>query len=323
MLERNHSTVEEMYKNLQEEVENLNKELEANLSRIAEIDEYISYVYKQEDEDFKVFSPRNVETVFKDSLTDNKTEKYKLESDNRLLYSKLNKITSYLACLDEAKQNSVYSKENNLQVLDMQEKERQRIARDLHDTSLQNLAHLIHKIELASLYIDKDTIQAKLELETVSNNLKQVIEDIRGTVFNLRPMHFDDLGLKETFENFYKTLKDANKQFDFYISIDDIKSEHDLVLMNIYRIVQEASENAVKHSRGNKLFVDIKKEFNIYNICVKDNGCGFELDDSIKENEKHYGIAIMKERVQLLGGTISITSKQNEGTEIKVTIPNL
>lgn len=82
----------------------------------------------------------------------------------------------------------------------MLETERKRIVSELHDTSLQNIAHFVHMIELASLYIDKDPARAKMELNSVSKGLHNVIEDIRSTIFNLRPMTFDDLGLKASFE---------------------------------------------------------------------------------------------------------------------------
>ena len=83
--------------------------------------------------------------------------------------------------------------ENGKKMMEMLETERKRIVSELHDTSLQNIAHLVHMIELASLYIDKDPARAKMELNSVS-------KDIRSTIFNLRPMTFDDLGLKASFE---------------------------------------------------------------------------------------------------------------------------
>lgn len=88
-----------------------------------------------------------------------------------------------------------------LQILDIQEKERHRIARDLHDTTLQNLSHLVHNIELSSLYIDKDPIRARLELEVVNKKLKSVIQEMRNIIFDLRPMTFDDFGIKESLKD--------------------------------------------------------------------------------------------------------------------------
>ena len=102
-------------------------------------------------------------------------------------------------------------------VLDIKEKERQRIARDLHDVSLQNLAHLVHKVELSSLYIDKDPIRAKLELASIQQELKQVIDEMRTVVYNLHPMSLEDLGLKETIE---RMILMANKENKFFIETD-------------------------------------------------------------------------------------------------------
>lgn len=319
MSEANHLSLKEMRQNLLEEAEGLEKKIRVNLLRISEIDEYLDSIYRKEDADFKVFSPRNVEHVYKDDIDNHKTEKYKLESDNRSLYSKLNKVNAYLEGLDEAVKEK--PADRNLGVLDIQEKERQRIARDLHDTSLQNLAHLVHKIELASMYIDKDTLQAKLELAAINKNLKAVIEEIRNTIFDLRPMTFDDLGLKESFERLFAKLKESNASFDFETDIDSIVCENDLVLMTIFRVVQEAASNAVRHSGGNKCRVSVKQKADFCNIMIKDNGSGFSEENITDKKDKHFGLAVMKERVKLLGGDIVFHSVLGEGTEIRISIP--
>ena len=102
--------------------------------------------------------------------------------------------------------------ENGKKMIEMLETERKRIVSELHDTSLQNIAHFVHMIELASLYIDKDPARAKMELNSVSKGLHNVIEDIRSTIFNLRPMTFDDLGLKASFERLLDFLN-ADKDY--------------------------------------------------------------------------------------------------------------
>ena len=75
------------------------------------------------------------------------------------------------------------SLDERLNILSIQEEERQRIARDLHDSSVQNLTHLVHKIELSGLYMDTDPVRAKLELTNISKSLKSILEDIRNTIF--------------------------------------------------------------------------------------------------------------------------------------------
>lgn len=209
-------------------------------------------------------------------------------------------------------------RDNNLTVLKIQEEDRQRIARDLHDTSLQNLAHLIHKIELSSMYIDKDPIRAKLELSIVNKNLREIIDEIRNTIFDLRPMSFDDLGLKATFERIISSMNE-DLAFEIESDIDEVSCDNDLVLATIYRVVQECFTNAIKHSQGTKIIFRCKCVDRNCIIDLIDNGKGFAEEDLKKD--KHFGISVMKERVNLLGGTINIDSQVGVGTNIKIEIP--
>lgn len=208
-----------------------------------------------------------------------------------------------------------------LQVLDIQEKERQRIARDLHDTSLQNLTHLVHKIELSTLFIDEDPIKAKLELATVSKSLKSVIQEIRNTIFDLRPMIFDDLGLKESFDRLIDRMKESSKIIIDY-NVEELECNNSMVLMTIFRIVEECVNNAIKHSGGNRVSFQLKidKEGNCI-IIVSDNGKSFDAKEVLSVQDRHFGLFILKERVKLLSGTIKIDSKPESGTTVKIIIP--
>ena len=314
-----YTSLNDMFIALMEAEDSLNRELKKNLSRISEIDAYLKLLHDQEEEDFKFFSPRNVEEIHKESIAIQKEEKSKLEEENRSLYSKLNKVAGFAKGLQRAMDADISF--NKLEILDVQEKERQRIARDLHDTSLQNLTHLVHKLELASIYMDRDVVQAKLELATINKNLKEVIEDIRNTIFDLRPMSFDDLGLKEAFERLFTVLKENNKSIDFDTDIGNIICENELVRIAIYRIVQEACGNAIEHSGGNKIKVRIVEEEKCCKIVVKDNGKGFTAEDLSDKDNKNFGVTIMKERVNLLDGKINFYSVIGGGTEIRIEIP--
>lgn len=209
-------------------------------------------------------------------------------------------------------------RDKSLTVLKIQEEDRQRIARDLHDTSLQNLAHLIHKIELSSMYIDKDPIRAKLELSVVNKNLKEIIDEIRNTIFDLRPMSFDDLGLKATFE---RMICNINEDLAFKIEadIDEVSCDNDLILATIYRVVQECFSNAIKHSGGTKIIFKCKCIDQRCIIEMVDDGRGF-TDEDLKK-DKHFGISVVKERVNLLGGTIVIDSNKGVGTRLLIDVP--
>lgn len=220
----------------------------------------------------------------------------------------------------DAKKESFHMKQ--FSVLDVQEKERRRIARDLHDSSLQNLTHLIHKVELSSLYIDKDPIKAKLELATVESGLRKVIDDIRNRIYDLRPMTFDDLGLRDTILNFF-SLSNHDGRFEIQADIDDIECDStdekkEISLIMIYRIIQECVQNSLKHSGGSHIKVALKENDTFYLIKVQDDGVGFDLAEAEKK-DRHFGLSVVKERVFLLNGEIQIDTKN--GTSIMIEIP--
>lgn len=222
-------------------------------------------------------------------------------------------------------QNSQKNEENvtkkrNLSILAVQEEERQRIARDLHDTSLQTLAHLVHKLELCNMYMDKDVFQAKLELLSVRQSLKEVIQEIRNTIFDLRPMSFDDLGVKETFYRFIER-ENADKRFTITSDIEKVDFQNELVEMTLYRIVQECVSNAIKHSQGSVIDVTAKRKTeNWYEVVVSDNGIGFSRREA-EEKTDHFGLRIMKERVALLNGKIEIHTEKDAGTRVCIAFP--
>lgn len=212
---------------------------------------------------------------------------------------------------------------NRLTVIEIQEEERSRIARDLHDSSLQTLASLVHRLELASLYIDQDPIKAKLELAVIEKNMREIIDDVRNTIFNLRPMSFDDFGLKDTLEKVIEFIK-QDSNFEIISDIDDIEfdpsnPESKIILISIYRIIQECILNSIKHSCGSVIKVNLKRRDNLYEIIVEDDGIGFDIDEAVKKNN-HFGLSVLEERVHLLNGKIEITS--NKGTFIKIEIPS-
>lgn len=205
-------------------------------------------------------------------------------------------------------------------ILLIQEEERQRIARDLHDTSLQTLAHLVHKLELCGMHIDaEDMLQAKLELLYVRKNLNEVIDEIRETIFNLRPMQFDDLGVVATFCRFLEK-ENADKKFEVTADMDETNCENDLVKLTLYRIVQECVSNAIQHSGGSKIHITGKTVGDNYVLSIEDDGIGFNEQEAT-EKINHYGLSVIKERTSLLGGEAVIASEEGKGTKISIVIP--
>lgn len=205
-----------------------------------------------------------------------------------------------------------------------QEMDRKRIANELHDTSIQDLTHIIHQIELAGFYIDMDATKAKLELASINDEIRKIIKDIRNTIFDLRPMSFDDLGLSGAIENLIDVLKnrfiiDIQSDMNFLDDYDELKK------LEIYRVIQECLTNSAKHAKAKTITLIIcDKKDDLY-ICTSDDGIGIleqeEANNSDKNKQIHYGLQIMKERVSILNGRCYINSMKNEGTKIEIIIP--
>lgn len=329
MEKNNFIIISEVYRSLKEEQDNILQKVNQNLSRIEEIEKYLQSLLEKENTDYKVFSPRTVETIYKDQIDSCNSEKFDLEKENKIYYKQINKIGRYINDLEnvlkEDKQEQPEEKKLetnnvNLQIIDIQEKERQRIARDLHDITLQNLTHIVHKLELSSAFMDQDLLRAKLELAAIQKNLRTTISDIRNIIFDLRPMSFDDLGLKDSLTNFFANLK-TESDFQILTQIDDISFDNEIIQITIFRVIQEACMNAINHSGGNILEVEVKSEHTFYYIKIHDNGKGFDVDHAILSDNRHFGLEVMKERIQLLNGEMNIVSYDEYGTEIMIQIP--
>ena len=203
---------------------------------------------------------------------------------------------------------------NKKEILLMQEAERKRIAENLHNTTVQDIVSLSQRLELASLYMDKDPVQSKLELLLAKKEIKSIIEDIRKTIYDLHPMTFDDIGYEAAFERLYDKLKENG--YDVHFEIDKVSIEDGVTAISIYHIVREGCQNIIKHAHATKISVSVKCSAEKIDVIISDNGVGFYKEQS----GNHFGLSFMQERVDLLSGDMEIISNE-KGTSIHVTIP--
>ena len=174
----------------------------------------------------------------------------------------------------------------------------------------------MHNLELAEKFIDYDSVRAKLELESNRKIVKETIDDIRSTIFDLRPMQFDDFGFRKTLENQLEEYK-LRTSMDITYRIDDIDSKDNLILLTIFRIVQELVINSIKHSKGNSINVQVLEAGSGIYIEESDDGIGISDDDLKKDN--HFGLKILKERVKMINGTIK-RMEDSRGTKIIIEL---
>lgn len=323
------SVLQEIYDGCLKDRTDLKEIIQKIEDRLSEIELYLGSSEEDKEFDLKIFSPRKSEALLKDKerILEFEKEKQELEYKKKEQNSKLIKLDIQIEQLELLIKNF---NETRFKIIDVQEKERQRIARELHDSTVQNLTHLIHRIELSSMFIDQDTVRSKLELESCIKILKTSIEEIRETIFNLRPMSFDDLGFKQCIENLIANIKLNYRNCIVELNVFDLdqydwkiknKKSINLFLVTVYRIIQEAISNIIKHSEADKIILEIKCIDANCIINIKDNGKGFSVEDTLEQNEKHFGLSDMQDRVNILNGSIDIISECGQGTELKIEIP--
>lgn len=305
------------------------KKLNNNMDRISEININLKTLLDKENYNVNIFSPHvsNIDNLLEEKITSFNDEKNRLDEENKVYYQKINQLSTILNNLYLFQSSdAIYKlvpkkiKESDNNSFILLETDRQRIAKDLHDTSLQNLTAIVHKVELASMYISQDPIRAKLELSTISNSLKETINEIRDTIFELRPMTFDDFGFRELLDSYIdKETEKKNIKVIFDKYCLNVKEQS--ILIFTFRVIKECLGNAVKHSKCSEihLFIDDSDNKELV-IDIKDNGTGFDVEEKNLEKNKHFGLIIMRERVKLMQGIIEMTSNEN-GTKVHIRIP--
>ncbi|MDK2807641.1 MAG: two-component system, NarL family, sensor histidine kinase DegS [Clostridiales bacterium] len=211
---------------------------------------------------------------------------------------------------------------SSLRAMEMQELDRKRISMEIHDTTVQNLTTLVHKVEYATKLLDIDPMRTRLELNTMTEILRDSIEELREIIFDLRPMCLDDLGLVAAIERYIDQIQLESDAIKYSLHVSAPENENVLPIVNlmIFRVVQEALVNIRKHAKAKNAEINIVNEKCFIMIEVKDNGVGFTISQ-IDDKRKNFGISIMKERIKLLSGEIDINSIIGKGTVIKIKVP--
>ncbi|MEI7025675.1 sensor histidine kinase [Paenibacillus sp. y28] len=202
-----------------------------------------------------------------------------------------------------------------------QEEERKRIAREIHDGMAQSLAHVVVRAEIAERMIVKQEFEAvRMELSELKQQVRSGLEEVRKIIFNLRPMALDDLGLVPTLRKFIQDYEERTKirtHFELMGREERLPSAMEVA---VFRLVQEAFSNVYKHAEASFVSVELAYLKRRAKIVVTDNGIGFAVD-RVESDGNHFGLMGMRERIELLEGTMEIYSQPHAGTRITIVIP--
>ena len=191
-------------------------------------------------------------------------------------------------------------------------RERNRLARDLHDTLAHTLSGLTVNLEAIKIILGKDHPQVTSRLDHALDKTRTGLRDTRRALKDLRVKQVEDLGLKLALENFAAQAA-ARGQFDLQFSLPDMLPESSVLIEQVYyRIAQEALENVVKHAQASLVKLSFIVEDSLYTLKIEDNGTGFESLE--KHSLDTLGIQGMQERAAECGGELLVTSEVGKGT---------
>jgi two-component system, NarL family, sensor histidine kinase DegS len=211
-----------------------------------------------------------------------------------------------------------------IKILEAQENERKRIARDIHDGPAQHMANVIMKVDICKKVIEKDLEEGFKELTDLKESVKLALKDVRSIIFDLRPMSLDDLGLNETIKQMVETIT-GESNIEINIRLKPIKEEiESIIQVAVYRIIQEVFNNIKKHSKAKH--AEIKLDFGIkyLMLIISDDGFGFNVEETLKRVKvkgTSYGLIGIFDRVNQLQGEINIKSSMGTGTVYNVKLP--
>lgn len=250
---------------------------------------------------------------YKDDLEKRETVSNETARDLERAFDRLTSLVSHLADL----------RARSIDEIRLQEEERRRIARDIHDGPAQTMVWLMRKIEYTERLAAKAGDPAAAEaLTDVKNGLKSGLDEMRRIITNLSPPELDDLGLASAIEEYANSFR---KRTNMKVEVE--WSEH-LTLQRdqeilLFRIIQEALNNAAKHSGGSHCRVSLTSrtlspKVREFSLVVEDDGSGFP--SGILASNGGFGLISMQERAEILGGRIAFERSSLGGAAVRTLI---
>ena len=211
------------------------------------------------------------------------------------------------------------------QRLAIQEAERKRIAADLHDGLGQSLSLVNVSLEIVSGLLNSGEPEKAAEyLDRLKPRVKEMVEEVRGIAMNLRPAMLDSLGILATLSWYFRELDAACPSMTLKRDICVEESDVPKFLKTpIFRILQEASRNAIRHARAHRITVRLRKERGALELSLEDDGQGFDPVDAARQVKSSRGLGLesMRERALLSCGIFELQSAPGNGTRICVRWP--
>jgi two-component system sensor histidine kinase DegS len=204
-------------------------------------------------------------------------------------------------------------------LVNVQEAERQRLSRQMHDGPAQALSNFILQAEIALKLFDIDAVQARNELGNLKAAAMSTFQKVRNFIFELRPMMLDDLGLSPTITRYADMFKEqAGVEVSMTVTGSERRMEPYVEVM-VFRAMQELLSNAVDQNQATLVKIQLDMGDTMVKLSLDDNGKGFDTDALGKD--ENLGLKLIKERSEMLGGMFEINSSPGKGARVTLSIP--
>jgi signal transduction histidine kinase len=209
----------------------------------------------------------------------------------------------------------LYERSRELSVVE----ERTRVARELHDSVTQNLFGVVLAAEAAATLLDRDTAEARAQLQRVQDLARAGMEELRSLIFELRPAALADEGLAATLRKHVGVLRHVHHQ-DIALQVAGTTSPGGAADGDVFRVAQEAVHNALRHAHADHIRVGLDARDGRLILTVDDDGVGFD-PVAAAVRSKRLGLTSMEERARGMGGTLTIASSAGSGTRVRLEVP--
>lgn len=232
----------------------------------------------------------------------------------------LSYLRSDLKQVGEALEDAKLKQDFGSKIISAQEEERKRLSREIHDGPAQMLANVMMRSDLIEkLFKEYGTEAALQEVRSLKKMVRDALIEVRRIIYDLRPMALDDLGLSPTLRKYLQNIEEYYQSAKInYRFIGQEKRIDSNCEVSLFRLIQEAVQNALKHAQANEITVKVEMTKDSCTVVIRDDGKGFDVN---QKKDKSFGIIGMRERVELLDGEISIDSKIGVGTVVLIQVP--
>lgn len=224
------------------------------------------------------------------------TERHRIEEELRMAFQANRELNSYLALSEKI----------------AEDRERKRIAREIHDTLGHALTGISAGIDAVKVLVDIDTNRAKEQLNNVSVVVRDGIRDVRGSLNKMRPGALENNTLKEALIKIIREYEAiSNLEIHLLYKWDNIDldiAKEDIV----FRVIQESITNSVRHGHAKTIWIELLEEEEAYVMTIQDDGVGFD------ELYYGYGLKQMQERLMIIGGSVRFENRDGFYTHIKI-----